>query len=179
MDNLGKITTREAEQAEEYIDARARMFRALDGIANAIGAKLLPAMIPLIDRTREWLAENRPAIVEGFMKAISDLSEIFSWTVGSSRRVDQHWRPVRELDAQNLRAGGQADRVADRPRRRTRLGEGIAAISPRHISRRQAARRGCFGLIGPLTALIALDMASANPVILAGDRPGRRRVADL
>ena len=79
MDALGLISEEEARRAEQYIDAQARMMAAVRGVGNAIGAELLPLLTPLIDKTREWLVENRAEIVEGFKTAIRELGEIIRW----------------------------------------------------------------------------------------------------
>ena len=71
----GVITDEEARRAEAYIDAQARLKGAISGLANAIGADLIPALTPLVDKTREWIKENKPLIkqVVAFVTDVDNL----------------------------------------------------------------------------------------------------------
>ena len=71
----GVITDEEARLAEKYIDAQARLKGTLTGLANAIGAELIPKLTPLVDKTREWIKENKPLLkqIAAFVTDVDNL----------------------------------------------------------------------------------------------------------
>ena len=84
-DRYRQISEKEARRAEEFIDSMTRLKEAVSGVGNALGAEMLPALIPAIDRMREWTVENRSEIVERLQTAVSDLAGMFSWIGGRIR----------------------------------------------------------------------------------------------
>ena len=81
----GLISEEEARRSEEFIDAMTRLKMAIKGVGNALGADLIPKMLPAIEAMKEWIVENRPEIVEKLTTAVSDLSSMFSWIAGRIR----------------------------------------------------------------------------------------------
>ena len=94
MNALGLITEEEAERAEDFIDAKTRLGRAIEGVVNTIGAGLLPTMTQAIDKFREWIVVMRPEIVEEYLKVLSNLGIAFNaiWeATWSAFTITQSW----------------------------------------------------------------------------------------
>ena len=81
----GLISEKEARRAEDFIDAMTRLKASVSGVGNALGAELLPALIPAIDNLKEWTVENRAEIVDRLKTAVSDLAGMFAWIAGRIR----------------------------------------------------------------------------------------------
>lgn len=56
------LSTESAAGGEEFMDSLTRIGAALRGLRNAIGAQLLPILLDLADKFREWLVSNLPAV---------------------------------------------------------------------------------------------------------------------
>ena len=121
----------------------------------------MPELIKLTTKTREWIVENRREIVAKFKKAISDLSEMFAWTV---EQVDElistgarfvNWMRKTYEPADKM-IGWLIDLGAE-------LGwvKAAAIILSAWLGAKLIG--AVVGLIAPLTSLIAL--MAANPVI--------------
>jgi phage-related protein len=83
-----------AAAAENFIDAQLRLSTVFNNIKGAIGAELMPAIQGLIDRTREWVDQNKKLIKEklvGFVRAILKfvrrLRPAFDSVVASVKRI--------------------------------------------------------------------------------------------
>ena len=79
LDDYRLIAEEEARAAEEYIDNQLRMKQAVQGLRNAIAADLIPKLSEATIKIREWVVENRPAMVLNFKVAMGDLAEAFGW----------------------------------------------------------------------------------------------------
>jgi len=70
----GRLTTAMGKIAEDFIDARARFTRSIEGIKRALAVELLPALTAFLNKVAVFVAENRTKIVDG-------LKDVFT-TVG-------------------------------------------------------------------------------------------------
>lgn len=61
---FGVISDQGAEAGSRFAQSQRRLGLATDGLANAIGERLAPAFVPVIDRTTEWIAANRELIAQ-------------------------------------------------------------------------------------------------------------------
>ena len=78
-ERYGLISEEEAARSEEFIDAMTRLKTAITGVGNALGADLIPKLLPALESMKEWVVENRAGIVEKMSTAISDLGDMFDW----------------------------------------------------------------------------------------------------
>ena len=91
----GVITDEEARRAEEYIDAQARFKGAITGVGNAIGAFLIPELLPAIEHTRKWITENKAEIVERFGSAIKALASFIKDSVTQVKELVESGKQFR------------------------------------------------------------------------------------
>lgn len=79
----GLITQADADAADEFGDNVDRLKKSVMGVVNAIGARLLPILEPLILRARNWVVANRDLIatrVTAFIEKIGDgLKKVGAW----------------------------------------------------------------------------------------------------
>jgi X-X-X-Leu-X-X-Gly heptad repeat protein len=76
----GLITEEEAAAAAEADDAMINLKRSMVGVGNAIGSKVIPILIPLIQRLTDWIIANRQLIatrvqqfIEGVVTAVKNI----------------------------------------------------------------------------------------------------------
>jgi phage-related protein len=67
---LGIISTEDAARADEFGEAQEKLGKTIRGVQYAIGAKLLPVLLPVIDAMKEWVAVNREWLAGKVEKAI-------------------------------------------------------------------------------------------------------------
>jgi len=80
-DELGLTLSDDAKKAAEDFDSATKTLNySLKGLRNAIGSEIVPLIIPLVDRLREWIAANRELVagkvtefVEGMAKALKEI----------------------------------------------------------------------------------------------------------
>jgi hypothetical protein len=82
-ERLGLITNEEASEAKRAAATWRDMNTALTGVKNAIGAELLPVLIPIVDQFKEWLVTNRQWLrvnIAAAIKSIADAIKSIDWT---------------------------------------------------------------------------------------------------
>jgi hypothetical protein len=67
---LGLITAAEAAQADAFGEAQEKLAKTIRGVQYAVGAKLLPVLLPVIEAMRQWVAANRDWLAGSVEKAI-------------------------------------------------------------------------------------------------------------
>lgn len=77
-EKAGILTNEQVNQAKEFADKNQILHASIDGLVNAIGARLLPVLQPLIERATEWIQANRDLISTKIEAMVERLSEALS-----------------------------------------------------------------------------------------------------
>ena len=71
---LGFVISKDAAAASEnFVDAQLRVMKIVQGVASAIGTKLIKQMLPMIDAFTEWFKLNRLLLQQGFMQFLDNV----------------------------------------------------------------------------------------------------------
>ncbi len=83
-----------AKNAEEFVDSMTDLKASLWGVKIMIMEKLLPAIIPIIDKITAWWAANKEIIKQKFNEYIYKIKEGFRKLVPKLQRA---WEIIKEL----------------------------------------------------------------------------------
>jgi hypothetical protein len=97
-----------ATQAENYVDAMARLRGSVAGVTQALGAKLVPVLADTIDTLRGWVTENRELIgqnLDRVFSTIGDVLDAIDWQAITDgiMSVVEEIRPFAEDVVQTIR----------------------------------------------------------------------------
>lgn len=89
-EKFGVVMSQEAvEAATLFGDSMTRTQKAIQGVQNSIGSKLLPVLQPMVDGMNDWIAENREWIATAITDGVKDLAEA-----------------IKEIDLKSIISGG-------------------------------------------------------------------------
>jgi phage-related protein len=98
---FGIITTEQAQAADDFGDAQQKLGAALKGVANVIGAALVPALIPLVEAMAEWVAANREWIAGAAVETVNALAigfkalgAVIGVVIDAIRAIGEAWLQV-------------------------------------------------------------------------------------
>ena len=68
------LSEQDVKAATQFGDSMTRTQKAIQGVQNTIGSKLLPVLQPMLDSMNDWIAENREWIATAITEALLDFS---------------------------------------------------------------------------------------------------------
>jgi len=152
------FTAADQKNLENYHRSMGKMSAAVSGFSGELGAKLAPALQPVVDMVTQWVAVNRDWITTGIADAVRDFT-------GYVKSVN--WSEV----GQKIRTfGGDVDYVAGLFGGWRRVIEGLMTLMvTRAVISFSMPFVRVVGAIGRATAALARYKVAATEAAAAGD----------
>lgn len=81
-ERLGSLTDKSAEAANRFRESQVGLTLSAEGLGNAISEQLAPAMIPLMDGTKEWIVQNKGVIATNLGGWAKDYGDALKYVGG-------------------------------------------------------------------------------------------------